>query len=87
MSVDIDNSDCRLDVKEVRGDLTREIILRSNQGKEFRIMNHLVTQRVGGIPARSCAKDENRKSIVMVLAGQVDNRVLEPSINGSVIKS
>ena len=31
--VDIDNSDCNLDIKEIRGELTQEIILRTNEGR------------------------------------------------------
>ena len=42
LHVDIDNSNCNLDVEEIRGDLTQEIILRSNQGKEFRIPKVLI---------------------------------------------
>ena len=37
LNVDIDNSDCKLDVKEITGVLTQTIILRSNQGRQFRI--------------------------------------------------
>ena len=88
--MDIDNSHCNLDVKRINTNLAQDIILRSNQGREFKIIKTMVNQQIDGIPARSHAKDENRKNMMIVLMNETngnDDRVLKPSTNGTYEKS
>ena len=61
--IDLDNSECDLDVTNISGVLNQSITLRANGGRTRVINKNLVTETIPGIPARSHAKDENRKTM------------------------
>lgn len=88
--IDLDNSDCNLDITRVNGAVTQTLILRSRCGREHVVNRNIINETIAGIPARSHAKDENRKTMQLQLinrTGREEDRIPKPSTNGTIVRS
>lgn len=80
--VDLDNSNCDLDIKRVQAVLTNNVELRSKCGRTKVISRTVSQQTIDGIPSRTTAIESNRKTMQVQLVDQNAQGGIKPSTTG-----
>ncbi|CAD8136300.1 unnamed protein product [Paramecium pentaurelia] len=84
---DLDNSNCKLDVKRIDARLINYLTLRDKTGREKVITRTIVSQQIQGIGAGVKAVENDRKQIQLILHNKNSQDGIRPSSNGQLVRS
>ncbi|CAD8048118.1 unnamed protein product [Paramecium sonneborni] len=85
--VDLDNSECKLDINRIDASLINYLTLRDKNGREKLITRTIVSQQIQGIKAGIKAVENDRKQIQLILLNKSYPEGIRPSSNGQIVKS
>ncbi|EAS01748.1 arrestin (macronuclear) [Tetrahymena thermophila SB210] len=84
MLVDIDNSQCNLQIKNLKCSLNKRLKLTSNSGKSRTIKKEICSRDFEGLAAHQTATQNNRRNCEINLIRNKD-KVIQPSTTGKLV--
>lgn len=85
MFVEIDNSQCDLNIRQVNCYLSNTLTMFSKQGKSRSISRRVGVSSAPGVRAKELAKADGQKSMTLKLVDHQSSSALDPTTNGKVV--